>query len=178
MNECEALYRIATACNCLGFHGEAKKYFMLYIEKCNKNDPAAWHSLANAFEALNEDSKEAYKKALELYTEDSWGSCLWKGWCALKLGDYEEANRLFRRSVELNGEYSLSWQSLAISLIKLGRREEAIDSMTRSRELKPSFEDRKCYGLRELSSLNVPESLRDEYEVILERARSGLNCSQ
>ncbi len=167
---CEDLYKVAEACICLTFYDDAAALYDRYIKECNAKDPAAWHGLANALEGLKKEAKESYKKAYELYDESNWSSCLWKGWCAIKLGKYEEAAKLFEKSAKYNDKYPYTLQSLALALIKLGRKDNAIEVLKKfkekSKEMK--YEDRICEGYAMLQSVKSCE----EIDQICKRAQA------
>ncbi|MFP3133660.1 MAG: tetratricopeptide repeat protein [Nitrososphaeria archaeon] len=164
--KCEDLYKVAEACICLTFYEEAAILYKKYIEECNAKDPAAWHGLANALEEIKDEAyKEAYKKAYELYDESSWSSCLWKGWCAMKLGKYEEAVRLFEKSFKYNDKYPYTLQSLGLALIKLGRKDDADEVLRRFKEISKEikYEDRICEGYAMLLSVKNFEEINHIY---------------
>lgn len=167
---CDDIYKAAEACICLSFYEEATVLYEKYIKNCNASDPAAWHGLANALEELNKRSEEAYERAYELYDEGSWSSCLWKGWCAMKLGRYEEAARLFKKSANANDKYPYTYQSLALAMMKLGRKDEAKKFLERFRALSNEirYEDRICEGYALLKSIESS----DEIEQIMKKARA------
>ncbi len=177
--ECQDIYRAAEACICLSFYDDAAILYEKYLENCDKRDPAAWHGLANALEELKKEAKYAYEKAYELYDESSWSSCLWKGWCAMKLGKYDEAVRLFEKSVQYNDKYPYTLQSLALALIKLGRKDEAKKVLEKfravSNEIK--YEDRICEGYALLQSVKnsseINQILKKAYVLAEKCANTG-----
>lgn len=57
---------------------------------------------------------------------------------ALALGDLDEAERLYRRCVELDPEFFDGWHALGMTLLKLERPKEAIGAGLKATSLKPN----------------------------------------
>lgn len=176
--DCKDIYVAAEACICLSFYEDALKFYERYIELCDSQDPAAWHGLANALEELNrqKEALEAYRKAYQLYKEDDWSSSLWKGWCAMKLGRYEEALRLFQLSVEKKEDYPYAYQSLALALLKLGKKDEAKEVLKKFKEVNKAvkYKERACEGYEMLKQIKDSQ----EIEGVLKKAEGlAKNCS-
>ncbi|MGC9209403.1 MAG: tetratricopeptide repeat protein [Nitrososphaeria archaeon] len=155
MEVCRDYYIIAEASICLSMYGLAEEYYRRYLKDCNSKDPAAWHGLANALEEQGKNPTEAYRMAYELYSEDDWSSSLWKGWCALKLGDLNEALRLFSRAIQMNPDYAYAWESAAVASERLGLREIAKKYAERFRQLisRKPYPPRACEGLSMLREI-------------------------
>lgn len=67
----------------------------------------------------------------------------WEAWAAkadilYSLGMYEISIRCCDRSLAINPDDVLSWITRANALEKLGRHEEALDSLAKARELEPT----------------------------------------
>jgi len=73
----------------------------------------------------------------------------------MKLGKYEEAVRLFEKFVKYNDKYPYTLQSLALALIKLGRKDDVDEVLRRFKEISKEikYEDRICEGYAELQSV-------------------------
>ncbi|MGC8600227.1 MAG: tetratricopeptide repeat protein [Nitrososphaeria archaeon] len=180
--ECQDIYRAAEACICLSFYDDAAILYERYLKKCDERDPAAWHGLANALEELKKEAKYAYEKAYELYDESSWSSCLWKGWCAMKLGKYDEAVRLFEKSFQYNGKYPYTLQSLALALIKLGEKDKAKEVLDKFKQLSKEikYEDRICEGYALLQSIEDCDEIapiRKKAHALAKKCHNGVSNS-
>jgi tetratricopeptide (TPR) repeat protein len=62
----------------------------------------------------------------------------------LAMGELENAAALYRRSVEEDPSFFDGWQALMMSLVKLGRNEEAIQAGQRAIEILPN--DQMAYA--------------------------------
>lgn len=66
--------------------------------------------------------------------------CKDEGDSALAVGDLEGAERLYRKSVELDSGYAEGWHALGMVLLKRGLTEEAVGAAARAAELSPNDE--------------------------------------
>ena len=83
----------------------------------------------------------------------------------MKLGKYEEAVRLFEKSVKYNDKYPYTLQSLGLALIKLGRKDDADVVLRRFKEISKEikYEDRICEGYAMLLSVKNFEEINHIY---------------
>ncbi len=152
---CRSLYKVAEASICLMRYDVGKVLYEAYINSCDGEDPGAWHGLAICLESAGhrEEARRAYERALGLHLRhEDPGNLLWGGWCAMKLGNYELAYRLFRESASRDPDYAYTWHSLAAAALKVGRRSEAEEAMSRYRAMTSArpYDRRECEGLRML----------------------------
>jgi Flp pilus assembly protein TadD len=56
----------------------------------------------------------------------------------LAIGDLEPAVEKYRKCVEMQPDFADGWHALAMTLMKLGRHEEARSAAVRNTELKPN----------------------------------------
>jgi len=152
---CRSLYKVAEASICLMRYDVGKVLYEAYINSCDDEDPGAWHGLAICLENAGryEEARRAYERALGLHLRhEDPRSLLWGGWCAMKLGNYELAYRLFRESASRDPNYAYTWHSLAVAALKVGKRNEAEEAMSRYRAMISArpYDRRECEGLRML----------------------------
>jgi len=82
-------------------------------------------------------AKAAAMKAIEI--DDSHAEA-WASLAAVKMWfdwDWEEAERAYRRAIELNPNYALAHDGYAMLLCQRGRFDEAIEQITRASDLDP-----------------------------------------
>lgn len=62
----------------------------------------------------------------------------------LAMGELDKASGLYRQAVEVDPAFFDGWQALMMSLVKLGRNEEAIQAGLRAVEIRPN--DQMAYA--------------------------------
>jgi tetratricopeptide (TPR) repeat protein len=103
----------------------------------------AYECLAMALEAQDktEDAVAAYRAAGKFYTDkaDAARVQLNLGTCLAKRGRLPEAEKEFRRAVELQPKLAEAHFSLGLSLVQQGKNQEAISSFRAAVDLKPDY---------------------------------------
>lgn len=73
-------------------------------------------------------------------------------------GRYEEAERAFRRAVELDDKLDRAWYGLGLVLIRLGRHDEAVAALERNTKLQPM----SPYGWYQLARVHAERHAPEE----------------
>ncbi len=175
--DCSDYYKVAEAFICMREYDLAYVYYKKYIDLCNKDNAGAWHGLGITLQhkRMFRESKEAYKKALELHLkEKSPSGYLWGAWSAININDYNLAYELVKKSIEMDPDYSYSWKTLYIIARKLNldgyeKYRERYESMIKE---KP-FQKRECEGLKMLLDLKNKwnEELRKIFENLITKEK-------
>jgi tetratricopeptide (TPR) repeat protein len=141
-NLADAHYSLGRA---LGEHGknpEAIRSFRAAID-IRPDYAAAYESLATALEAQNktEDAVAAYRTAGKLYTDkaDAARVQLNLGACLARRGRLPEAEKEFRRAVELQPKLADAHFNLGVALAQQDRNPEAIRSFRAAIDIKPDY---------------------------------------
>lgn len=103
------------------------------------NNPVATTGLAQALAGLGEN--DAARQALATTATQSNDAGTWSnlGVAEEKLGHYAEAERAYRKAVELNPAMPETWKNLALVLLKSNRAQEAEDALRQALKQKPDF---------------------------------------
>jgi len=111
------------------------------------------------------DSVSLFQHAIR-FTSGNWMASHNLGIALLERGDTKNGLEWIRRSLQINPEYSVAYNSLSIAYGRLGREDEAIAALKEALRLDPGFEDARFNLIRAYIQKGANEAAFAEYRIL------------